>query len=156
MHMLPRMLPRSSRGGLPLGGPAISQLARLRGGQFDGAVPARDPGLHLSERDRLPRALELFQAAAILRRVGAGNVHHGIEQSDGFRQHGGDILSAFGGELAQPRVGGGVDLQRAADHVHGCFLAYEWRWAKQTYLVVRVSEGVNLYLFVPWLDARTS
>ena len=38
------------------------------------------------------------------------------------------ILTAFGGELAQARVGVGVDVERAADHVHDESLAHgAWR-----------------------------
>lgn len=58
-----------------------SELARPRTRQFAGRPPARDPGLHLIERNRQTGALEFVDAAAILRNVGAGDVDHRVEQS---------------------------------------------------------------------------
>ena len=65
------------------------------------------------QRNSLARAPEIVETAAILGNIRVADIDDRIEQRHGLGQHGGLILSALGGEFAQPRVGGERDA--AAD-----------------------------------------
>lgn len=92
--------------------------ARRRPRKLLRRTPARDPVLYLVERHGGAGLSEIIQPTPVLGDGGADDIDHGIEQRHGLSEHGGDILPALVGHLAQPRIGVGVDIQSAANGVH--------------------------------------
>ena len=62
---------------------------------------------------------EIVIAAAIFSDIGTGEVHHRIEQSNGFGQYSRNVLPPLFRHLAKTGVGICIDLKRTIDQVHG-------------------------------------
>jgi len=87
----------------------------LRPRQFILGSPARNPGLDVIQRDREPRPSKIVIAAAIFSDIRTREIHHRIEQSNGFGQYGRNVLPALSRHLAKTGVGIGIDLKCTID-----------------------------------------
>ena len=121
---------------------------RRRARQLICRTPACDPSLHVVEQGRRTRIrLKASQAPAILRNIGTGDINDEIEKRNGFREARprppDRARQPFG---ADKRIGVGVDIQRAADDVHGERIVVKGRFVEMSgnlsLQLRRVSQGL--------------
>ena len=96
-----------------------SDLTRLRTRQFILGSPTRNPSLDVIQRYGELRPSKIVIAAAIFSDIGTGEVHHRIEQSNGFGQYSRNVLPSLLRHLAKAGVGIGIDLK--------CTIYQVWR-----------------------------
>ena len=96
-----------------------SNFARRGTWKFVRRTPACYPGLHVVERDGGTCLFEGVQPPAILGNIRSYDINDGIQKRHGLGKHGRNFLTALVSHLAQTCVGIGVDIQCAANDVHG-------------------------------------